>query len=79
MPHTLLAAVEAIFVIMDLPKLTLLPYTVDLDKWLLLEVCAVQILLGLFWDTRNMAVSITHDFRVETVWLLQHTWHDDRE
>ena len=52
---------------------------IALDKWLLLEVHTVEILLGLLWNMRDMTVSITPDFRMETVHLIQHTWHDGRE
>ena len=79
MSQTLAAAVKAIFVIMGLPNLALRPCDVALDKWMLLEVNAVQMLLGLLWNTRNMTVSITPEFRLETVHLIQHTWHAGRE
>ena len=75
MSQTLAAAVEAIFVIMGLPNLALRPCAVALDKLLLLKVNAVQILLGLPWNTQDMTVSITPEFRMETVHLIQHTWH----
>ena len=78
MLYTLVAAVEAIFVIMGLPKLMLHQCAVALDKWLMLEVYTIQILLGLLWNTCDTAVSIAPDFRMETVMLLQHTWHDSR-
>ena len=61
MLYTLVAAVEAIFVIMGLPKLMLQPCDVALDKWLLLEVHAVQIPLGLLWNTHDTTNSIIPD------------------
>ena len=30
-------------------------------------------------NTRDMTVSITPEFRMETLHLIQHTWHDGRE
>ena len=59
--------------------LMLHPCTVALDKWLLLEVHVIQILLGWLWNMRDITVSITPDHRMETVWLLQYTWYDVRE
>ena len=79
MSQTLAAVVEAMVVIMSLPKLALCPCAIALDKWLLLEVHVVQILLGLLWNTRDVTVSITPEFRIETVHLIQYTWHDGRE
>ena len=46
-PYALSAAVEAIFVTMGLPKLMLHPWVVALDKWLMLEVHTIQIILDL--------------------------------
>ena len=79
MSQTLAAAVEAIFVTMGLPNLALRSCAVALDKWLLLEVNAIQILLGLLWNTRVMKVIIALEFKMETVHLIQHTWHAGRE
>ena len=79
MSQTLAAVVKTIFVIMGLPNLALHLSAVALDKWLLPEVNAIQILLGLLWNTREMTVSITPEFRMETIHLIQHTWHAGRE
>ena len=62
MSQTLAAAVEAIFVIMGLRNLALPPCAVALDKWLLLKVNAIQILLCLLWNKKDMTVSITPEF-----------------
>ena len=40
---------------------------------------AVQILLGLLWNTHDLTVGITPQFRLETVHLLHSVWHDGRE
>ena len=53
----------AIFVIIGLPMLMLRPCAVALDKWLLLEVHVIRILLGWLWNMRDMTVSITPDHR----------------
>ena len=49
-----------------------------MDKWLKLDVHAIQLLLGLSWNTRELAVGITPEFRAEVVHLLNTTWHDNR-
>ena len=77
--QAVVTAIEAIFVIMGVPNLLLRPCAVAMDKWMKLNVHAIQILLGLSWDTRNLTVGITPEFRVETAHLLKTTWHDGRE
>jgi len=79
LPQTLAAAIEAIFVIMGQPNLALRKCAVAMDKWLKLEVHAVQVLLGLLWNTRDMTVGTTPMFRSETCELLQSAWHEGRE
>ena len=68
--QALVAAIEAIFVIMGLPNLALRPCAVAMDKWTKLNVHAIQILLGLSWNTRDLTVGITPGFRNETVHLV---------
>ena len=68
--QALLAAIEAIFVIVEIPNLLLRPCTVAMDKWLKLKVRAIHIVLGLSWNTRELTVGITPDFRAEVVHLL---------
>ena len=79
LPYTLVAAIEAIFVIMGVPNLLLRPYAVAMDKWKKLYVHAIQVLLGLLWNTRDMTVGITPDYRVETIHLLCSTWNHGRK
>ena len=43
-----------------------------------LYVHAIQVLLGLLWNTQDMTVVITPDYRVETIHLLRSTWHHGR-
>ena len=76
LPYTLVATIESIFVILVLPALVLRPCTLGLDKWKLMYIHAIQVLLGLTWNTRDMTVGITPDYRAETVRLLTTTWHE---
>ena len=78
MPATLVSAVEAIFEIMGRPCLSLRQSAVAMDKWRLLQVAHVQILLGLVFNSRDMSVSITDDYREEVLDLLTTTWHPGR-
>ena len=75
----LVMAIEAIFTAMGVPNLLLCPCAVAMDKWVNLNVNAVQILLGLLWNTRDLTVGIIPQFRLETVHLLHSVWHDGRE
>jgi hypothetical protein len=79
MPFTLAAAVEAIFVIMGFPRLLLRPSAVAMDKWKLLMVSPIQILLGLLFNTRDMTVGVTPAYRMETCHLMKTRWHSERE
>lgn len=55
----LVAAIEAIFVVMGIPTLLLRPFAEAMDKWLKLDVYAIQNFLGLSWNTRGLTVGIT--------------------
>ena len=77
--QALVAAVEAMFVIVGVPYLLLRPCTVAMIEWLKLNMHIIQILLGLSWNTRELTVGITPEFRAEVVHLLNTTWHDGRE
>ena len=79
LPYTLVASIESIFVVLGLPALVLQPCALALDKWKLLQIHAIQTLLGLTWNTRDMTVGITPEYRAETVHLLATTWHEGRE
>ena len=75
----LVAAIEAIFIVMGVSNLLLRPCGVAMDKWVNLNVNAVQILLGMLWNTCDVTVGITSQFRLETVHLLHSVWHNGRE
>ena len=79
LPYTLVAAIESIFVVLGLPALVLRPCALALDKWKLLHIHAIQTLLGLTWNTRDMTVGIIPEYRSETVHLLATTWHEGRK
>ena len=53
--------------------------TVAMEKWTKLYVHAIQVLMGLLWNTCKLTVGITPDYQVETVNLLCNTWHGGRE
>ena len=79
MPFALAAAVEAIFTIMGVPALHLRQCAVALDKWMQLRVAAIQVLLGLMFNTRDMTVGITKEYRAEVLQSLTTRWHPGRE
>lgn len=57
--RALVVVIEAIFVIMGVPNMLLRPCVMAMDTWVNLNVNAVQILLGLLWNMRDMTVGIT--------------------
>ena len=77
--QALLAAIEAVFVIMGVPTLLLRPSAVTMDKWLKLKVRVIQMLLGLSWNKHDLTTGITSDFGTEVAHLLKPTWHDGRQ
>ena len=77
--RALVAAIEAIFTIVGVPSLLLRPYTVEMDKWVNLNVNAMQILLGLLWNMRNMSVGTILQYRLEMAHILHTVWHEGRE
>ena len=79
LPFTLAAAIQSIFIIMGFPEIFLRPCAMALDKWKLLSINPILILLGLLWNTRTMTVGITPDYRKETIYLLTKTWHEGRQ
>ena len=79
MPFTLAAAIEAVYVIMGFPTLALRQCAIALDKWKLLFIAPISILLGILFNTRDMTVSTTQEYRQSTCDLLDSTWHEHRE
>ena len=76
---TLASGIDAIFKVMGYPAIEIRPCALALDKWEMLIVSHVMVLLGLVFDTRRMTVGITNDFRKEVLDLLTNTWHASRE
>ena len=79
MPATLASGIDAIFKVMGYPAIEIRPCALALDKWEMLIVSHVMVLLGLVFDMRRMTVGITNDFRKEVLDLLMNTWHASRE
>ena len=76
--HTLAAAIQSVFIIMGFPETFLRPCAMALDKWKLLSVNHILILLGRLWNTRTMTVGITDDYRNDAIHLLNTIWHEGR-
>ena len=57
--YTLVTAIESIFVVLGVRALVFRHCALALDKWKLLYINAIQTLLGLTWNTRDMTVGIT--------------------
>ena len=76
MKMTLASAIQAVFVVLGFPALAVRQCAVAIDKWCLLVVSPIQILLGILFNTRDMTVSVTPQYRQETLHLLDTTWKD---
>jgi len=74
----LAALIEAIFVIMGTPDMTVHQCPLALDKWLDLIVASRQRMLGFIVDTNSMTVGIPPDYVAEVLDLLNTTWHSHR-
>jgi hypothetical protein len=79
MPQALVSAIEAIFTVMGAPCVRLRACAIALDKWCKLKVSFCVVLLGLQFNTRDMTVGITDEYRAEVLYLLEHTWHPGRD
>jgi hypothetical protein len=78
MEMTLAAMIEAIFVVMGEPDTTLRQCPLAMDKWRVLIVKTVQVMLGLIIDTNRLTVAIPPHYIAEVRKLLNSTWHVDR-
>ena len=78
MAATLAAGIDAIFKVMGYPDTDVRPCALAMDKWEMLVVSHIMVLLGLVFDTRRMTVGVTNEFRKEVLELLTTTWHDGR-
>ena len=74
MKMALAAVIEAIFVVMGQPDLTLRQCPLAMDKWKKLVVGEKQLALGLILNTREMTVSITHEYLCSTLHLIKTNW-----
>lgn len=79
MKYTLAAAIESIYAILGFPSPDIRPSAIAIDKWTTLCLGTSQILLGLIFDSRAMTVGTTHEFRAETLSILQTSWHHARQ
>ena len=79
MPQVLASAAEAVFDIMGWPVLKLRQSALAMDKWVQLHVSHACILLGLYFNTREMVVGISDEYREATLDLLTNTWHRGRQ
>ena len=71
MKMALAAVIEAIFVVMGEPDLTLRQCPLATDKWQKLVVAETQLALGLILKTREMIMSITDDYLASTLTLIK--------
>ena len=74
MKMALAAVIEAIFVVMGQPDLTLRQCPLAMDKWKKLFVGEKQLALGLILKSREMVVYMTDDYLASTLTLLNTTW-----
>ena len=78
MKQLMAATIEAIFVIMGVPNEAVRQCPLALNKWRALIVQPKNIILGLGVCTRKLALSITSEYRMEILTLLNKSWHSKR-
>ena len=78
MKFSLAAGIESIFSVLGWPFIVLRQCALSIEKWKQLIICHQLVLLGLLFNTREMTVSITDEYRAEVLELMEKTWHDDR-
>ena len=79
MKMALAAVIEAIFVVLGQPDLTLRQCPLAMDKWKKLVVGEKQIALGLILKTREMTVCITHEYLCSTLHLIKTNWPNSKK
>ena len=79
MKMALAAVIEAIFVVMGQPDLTLRQCPLAMDKWKKLVVGEKQLALGLILKTREMTVCITHEYLCSTLHLIKTNWPNSKK
>jgi hypothetical protein len=72
--QVLTALIEAIFVIMGRPDMTVQQCPLAMDKWLELILAPKQRMLGLIIDTNTLTVGIPPDYVKEVFDLINTTW-----
>ena len=77
MRDTLAAGIEAIFDVLGWPATHIRQCAISLKKWKLLYIMHRIVLLGLVFDTREMTVGITEEYREEVIELLLQ-WEDKK-
>jgi hypothetical protein len=75
MMQVLAALIEAIFVIMGKPDMTVQQCSLAMDKWLELIDAPKQRMLGLIINTNTLTVCIPPNYIKEILNLINNTWH----
>ncbi len=75
MKMVLAATIEAIFVVMGKPNVTVRQCPLAMDKWLELVIGPKQTMLGLIIDTNRLTIAIPPKYLQEVLNLLNSTWH----
>jgi hypothetical protein len=71
----LAVTIEAIFVVMGKPDVTVRQCPLAMDKWMELVIGPKQTMLGLIIDTNRLTVAIPAKYLQEVLDLLNSTWH----
>jgi hypothetical protein len=74
----LAATIEAIFIVMGEPDVTVRQCPLAMDKWFELVFGPKQTMLGLIIDTNRLTVAIPPKYLQEVLKLLNSTWHPNR-
>ena len=71
----LTALIEAIFVVMGKPNITIRQCPLAMDKWLDLVVGPILTMLGLTIDTNQLTVAIPAKYVTDIWHTINTTWH----
>ena len=76
---TLLAMIEAIFIVMGQHETRVQQCPIAMDKWMDLIVDHEQVMLGLVLNTCRMSVRIELKYQLKVLKLMNDVWHPGRK
>lgn len=79
MKRLLAAVIEAIFVVMGRPDESVRQNHLAMNKWKDTVISSQAVMLGIQVNTRSMTIAVTHEYREQTLALINKTWHSSRK